>query len=538
MWRVYGSLEPQGGPAEPGCPVKKEDLDMKRICSLLVAGALVFPLVIPSAGAAEAAPATLEETAQTAAQAALTTGGAQSIQYAVWQDGEIILTGRAGDYSRTENRALTDDMLYGIGSVSKAYTAAAVLNLAEEGKIDLDAPVTAYLPDFTMADERYTDITVRMLLNHSSGLPGSTTANGFLLDDPDTLAADTLLEELSGETLKADPGAFSVYCNDGFTLAELVVEAVSGMDFDQIQLLAGPLFHGAPHIAAMNGLFTGGTLILPPSLCPDILVECVEKYKVQFIQTVPTLMHRIIKMAGLKKESFASLQALCHTGGVCSEWLKRAWLEILPPEKIYEMYSMTEVIGMCAIRGDEWLRHPGSVGLPQYGSKISIRDCDGKELGPYEVGNIYMSPPAGFFYTEYINERPLNTLDDNFRSVGDMGYVDSEGYLYFADRRSDMIVTGGENVFAAEVENAMLRDPHVLDAVVVGIPDAEWGRRLHAVLETDGQIDAAELKSFLKQFLLPYKIPKTYEFVKRIKRKENGKIARDEVLNDCIARGV
>ena len=123
-------------------------------------------------------------------------------------------------------------MLYGIGSVSKVYTAAAVLNLAEEGKLDLDAPVTDYLPEFTMADARYTDITVRMLLNHSSGLPGSTTANAFLLNDPDTLAADTLLEELSGETLKADPGAFSVYCNDGFTLAELVVEAVSGMDFD------------------------------------------------------------------------------------------------------------------------------------------------------------------------------------------------------------------------------------------------------------------------------------------------------------------
>lgn len=98
--------------------------------------------------------------------------------------------------------------------------------------MELDAPVTAYLPDFTMADGRYTDITVRMLLNHSSGLPGSTIANGFLLNDPDTLAADTLLEELSSQTLKADPGAFSVYCNDGFTLAELVVEAVSGMDFD------------------------------------------------------------------------------------------------------------------------------------------------------------------------------------------------------------------------------------------------------------------------------------------------------------------
>ena len=205
---------------------------MKRIGSLLVSGILALSLCTLPAGAAEAAPATLEETAQAAAQAALTTGGAQSIQYALWQDGEIILTGHAGDYSRSENRLLTDDMLYGIGSVSKVYTAAAVLNLAEEGKLDLDAPVTDYLPEFTMADARYTDITVRMLLNHSSGLPGSTTANAFLLNDPDTLAADTLLEELSGETLKADPGAFSVYCNDGFTLAELVVEAVSGMDFD------------------------------------------------------------------------------------------------------------------------------------------------------------------------------------------------------------------------------------------------------------------------------------------------------------------
>ena len=126
-----------------------------------------------------------------------------------------------------------------------------------------DISVTAYLPDFTMADGRYTDITVRMLLNHSSGLPGSTIANGFLLNDPDTLAADTLLEELSSQTLKADPGAFSVYCNDGFTLAELVVEAVSGLDFmDYVdEQYPGPSGPG-PHLAP------GGTLtptIWPPS---------------------------------------------------------------------------------------------------------------------------------------------------------------------------------------------------------------------------------------------------------------------------------
>ena len=167
---------------------------MKRMGSLLLTGALVLSLCVLPAGAAED---TLSEAAHAAALAAQQYGGAQSIQYALWQDGEIILTGHAGDYSRTENRLLTDDILYGIGSVSKVYTTAAVLKLSDQGKLRLDAPVTTYLPDFTMADARYQDITVRMLLNHSSGLAGSTTANAFLLNDPDTLAADTLLEELS-----------------------------------------------------------------------------------------------------------------------------------------------------------------------------------------------------------------------------------------------------------------------------------------------------------------------------------------------------
>ena len=203
---------------------------MKRILSSLLAAALLCSMLVLPAAAAE--PSATAQAAQAAAEAALNYGGAQSVQYALWQDGEITLTGHAGNYSRTENRALTDDILYGIGSVSKVYTAAAVLRLADAGKLELDKPVCGYLPNFRMADERYRDITVRMLLNHSSGLAGSTLANAFLLDDPDTAAADTLLEELESQVLKDDPGAFSVYCNDGFTLAELVVEAVSGMDFD------------------------------------------------------------------------------------------------------------------------------------------------------------------------------------------------------------------------------------------------------------------------------------------------------------------
>ena len=201
----------------------------KRGSALLLA--LMLSLSLSVSAMAEETVASLEETAQSAAQGALTYGGADSVQYALWQDGKVVLTGSCGSYSRTENRALTDDILYGIGSVSKIYTTVAVMQLAEAGRVSLDAPVTRYLKDFKMADERYRQITVRMLLNHSSGLMGSHFENAMLFGDADPVAADSLLEQLSTQRLKADPGASSDYCNDGFTLAELVVEAVTGMEF-------------------------------------------------------------------------------------------------------------------------------------------------------------------------------------------------------------------------------------------------------------------------------------------------------------------
>ena len=207
----------------------------KRMCAAALAGLILVPVLALPALAAEG-PQTLEEKALQAIVLAARYGGADSVRYALWEDGAITLQGGYGVYSRTENRALTEDILYGIGSVSKTYTAAAVLLLAEEGKLALEAPVTDYLPDFTMADERYRDITVRMLLDHSSGLMGDSTRSAFLFDDLDTAAADGLLERLSTQRLKAGPGAYSVYCNDGYTLAGLVVEAVSGMDYmDYVQ---------------------------------------------------------------------------------------------------------------------------------------------------------------------------------------------------------------------------------------------------------------------------------------------------------------
>ncbi|PGC27043.1 serine hydrolase [Bacillus wiedmannii] len=159
--------------------------------------------------------------------------GTTSVQYALIDNGKLTLSGQAGKNDMEGEQPLTKDTLYGIGSVSKMYATAAVMKLVDEGKVDLDAPVVNYVPDFKMKDGRYKRITPRMLLNHSSGLQGSTLSNAFLFNDNDTYSHDFLLQQLSNQSLKVDPGAFSVYCNDGFTLAEILVERVSGMSFTE-----------------------------------------------------------------------------------------------------------------------------------------------------------------------------------------------------------------------------------------------------------------------------------------------------------------
>lgn len=170
-------------------------------------------------------------------------GVASSVQFALMQDGEVVVSGHSGVYSKTENRALTPDIMYGAGSVSKMFTTVVIMKLADQGLLELDTPVIQYLPQFNMADPRYVDITVRHLLNHSSGLMGSTFSDAMLWDDADTVYHDTLLNRLSVQRLKADPGAYSVYCNDGFTLLELIAEAVSGQGFSALvhQWITTPL---------------------------------------------------------------------------------------------------------------------------------------------------------------------------------------------------------------------------------------------------------------------------------------------------------
>lgn len=311
--------------------------------------------------------------------------------------------------------------------------------------------------------------------------------------------------------------------------------SISGMRFEMRQLLAGPLFHGAPHSAAFNGLYAGNTLYMPSCFDAKAMVALIKKYQIQYVQMVPTLMQRILQLPDFKKEDLASLEVFCHTGGACSADLKRKWFDILPPEKIYEIYSMTECVGMTAIHGDEWLTHVGSVGRMPFG-EIAIRDEDGNDLPAGETGEIFMSWGTNMPKVEYKNVTPLACDERGFRSVGDIGYVDEEGYLYFKDRRSDMIVTGGENVFAAEIETVLKKHKKVADAIVVGLPDKEWGRRIHAFVETAESVDDKTLIKFALNYLPPYKIPKSFEYLDCIPRNESGKVIRSQMVDDYLEK--
>ena len=194
------------------------------------------------------------------------------------------------------------------------------------------------------------------------------------------------------------------------------------------------------------------------------------------------------------------------------------------------------MIASTFIRGEEWLQHRGSVGRP-FGCELQIRDEEGRALPCGEVGEIFGKPAMGLS-AKYVGPQSIKSEEDGFFSVGDLGWLDEEGFLYISDRRSDMIVTGGKNVYTAEVENAIFDYPGISDAVVIGIPDQQWGLRVHAILEIEGaesEFSTDGLKEFLHTKLSGYKCPKTYEIVQDMPRNEMGKIRRRELIEQRVS---
>jgi bile acid-coenzyme A ligase len=224
------------------------------------------------------------------------------------------------------------------------------------------------------------------------------------------------------------------------------------------------------------------------------------------------------------------------TGAPSPPWLKRAWIGWLGPERIYEAYGGTERIAGTMISGAEWLAHPGSVGKPTLGRRIRILDEQGNDCPPRAIGEVFMMPAGGRGSTyRYLGAEPTTTRE-GWETLGDMGYLDEEGYLYLVERKSDMIVTGGANVYPAEVEGAIDFHPRVRSSAVIGLPDEDLGLRVHAIVDAPEGVSEEDLRAHLAERLVRYKIPRSFEFVAEPLRDDAGKVRRSALRDARLGR--
>ncbi|HVV30331.1 MAG TPA: AMP-binding protein [Mycobacteriales bacterium] len=293
-------------------------------------------------------------------------------------------------------------------------------------------------------------------------------------------------------------------------------------------LVVSPLYHVNGFAFAAPFALEGARVYVLEKFDAALAVDVIERHRITLTVMVPTMLQRIARLSDIGTRNLRSLTRLVYGGAKVPDWVVDRWLELIDPAAFLFTYGSSERLGFVAMTGLEWPEHRGSTGKPM-DCRISIRDPDGRELPTGETGEIFLRSLEERPVFQYIGMPTPEPSADGYRSLGDLGWLDSDGYLYIADRRTDMIVSGGANVFPAEVEEALSEHPDVVDQVVVPVPDQEWGHRVHAIVQPrdpEQPPPPAELRAWCKARLAAYKAPRTFEFVARMPRTEAGKLNR------------
>jgi bile acid-coenzyme A ligase len=306
-----------------------------------------------------------------------------------------------------------------------------------------------------------------------------------------------------------------------------VVIRQAGWRSGQRQLIVGPLYHAAPFSAFLDALLDSNTVVLQPFFSAQWTVELVRRYAIEWLQLTPAHMREILALPDPDPAGFASVRAMLHTAARCDADTKRGWIDLLGPERVYELYGATEGIGVTLARGDEWLARPGTVGRG-FLTQIRILDDAGHPVPPGTAGTVFMRTPQRTGRSDYVSGRAIRTTLDGFATVGDHGRLDRDGYLYLEPRDHDTINVGGEKVDPDEVEAALRDHPAVIDAVAVAVPHQTLGSVVaaHIVLRPGASVRKAELAAHCGRRLAGYKIPKHFTFVDQVPRSAAGKIQR------------
>jgi long-chain acyl-CoA synthetase len=312
--------------------------------------------------------------------------------------------------------------------------------------------------------------------------------------------------------------------------------AYYGFNTDTIYLSPAPLYHAAPlHYNTLN-LIQGGTSVIMERFDPEQALALIERHKATHSQWVPVMFIRMLKLPEVVRSKYdvSSMQRAIHAAAPCPIDIKRQMIDWWGPV-ICEYYSSSEGVGFTLIDSEDWLNHPGSVGRPLTGIP-KILDDNLQELPVGEVGQIYFAEVARFEYFDEPGKTEEAFDSRGWGTVGDMGYLDEEGYLYLTDRKNFMIITGGVNVYPAEIEGLLVTHPKVADVAVFGIPNEEFGEVVKAVVQlmdhSDASTETAEdLTLWMKERLASLKVPRSIDFMEQLPRMDNGKLYKRHLMD-------
>jgi len=307
---------------------------------------------------------------------------------------------------------------------------------------------------------------------------------------------------------------------------------------DDTMLMPGPMYHNGPFITAFGGLQIGARLVLMTRFDAETTLRETERHRASWLYLVPTMMGRIWRLPEEVRAKYdvSSLKTVWHLAAPCPAWLKEEWIKWLGAEVIWELYGGTEGLASTTISGSEWLKHRGSVGKVAIGGIMKAFGPDGNELPIGQTGEIYMKRAQGLPASyRYVGASP-RVINGDWESIGDIGWFDEDGYLYLADRRTDMILVGGANVYPAEIEAALDEHPLVASSAVIGLPHEELGNQIHAIIQPREGLGEEELHRHLADRLVSYKRPRTFEFVTENVRDDAGKVRRTALRDARIGK--